>query len=106
MALLIKYLEYIPNKLVTLPELEEEEEEAAADDLQKLKAEICEIATLYSLRYLDAFGEGGYLGPFVEKTWGLLTTIKPGFKYDLVRFLFLPNFLPSRLYLILFAFGR
>jgi hypothetical protein len=36
------------------------------------------------LRYLDAFGEGGYLGPFVERTWGLLTKLGAGVKYDTV----------------------
>jgi len=49
------------------------------------KAEICDIVQLYSLRYLDAFGEAGFLGPFVEKTWGLLTKLGPAVKYDTVR---------------------
>lgn len=84
MALLIKYLDYTPPTGMIEAGGEDEEEEEAGD-LQKLKAEICEIATLYSLRYLDAFGEGGYLGAFVERTWGLLTKLGGGFKYDIVR---------------------
>lgn len=82
MALLIKYLDYTSPASITAGVEEDEEEEAG--DLEKIKAEICEIATLYSLRYLDAFGEGNYLGPFVERTWGLLTKLGLGVKYDIV----------------------
>lgn len=83
MPLLIKYLDYTPPPGSTASE-EEEEEETEAGELEKIKAEICEIATLYSLRYLDAFGEGGYLGPFVERTWGLLTKLGLGVRHDIV----------------------
>ena len=86
MALLLKYLDYTPSAQL-LGSSGEEDEEEEAGDLERLKAEICEIASLYSLRYLDAFGEGGYLGPFVEKTWGLLTKLGAGVKYDIVSLL-------------------
>ncbi|GAA5979655.1 hypothetical protein JCM5350_003797 [Sporobolomyces pararoseus] len=79
MPLLLKYLDYTPPFPTSADEDDEEEEQG---DLESAKAEICEIAQLYSLRYLDAFGEGGYLGPFVEKTWGLLTKLGAGVKYD------------------------
>ncbi|GAA5913683.1 importin-alpha export receptor [Sporobolomyces salmoneus] len=79
MPLLLKYLDY-STPFPTPAEEDDEEEEQG--DLESAKAEICEIAQLYSLRYLDAFGEGGYLGPFVEKTWGLLTKLGSGVKYD------------------------
>lgn len=79
MPLLLKYLDYSTPFPTPADEDDEEEEQG---DLESAKAEICEIAQLYSLRYLDAFGEGGYLGPFVEKTWGLLTKLGSGVKYD------------------------
>lgn len=88
MSLLLKYLDYTPSTtLVPVEENEDEEEEAG--DLERVKAEICEIATLYSLRYLDAMGEGGFLQPFVERTWGLLTRLGSAVKYDIVRPFFL-----------------
>jgi len=78
MPLLLKYLDYS----TPFPSQDDDDEEEEQGDLESAKAEICEIAQLYSLRYLDAFGEGGYLGPFVEKTWGLLTKLGAGVKYD------------------------
>ena len=83
MKLLLKYLDYSPPASVKAPGDDDDEEEESGD-LENIKAEVCEIAQLYSLRYLDAFGEGGYLGPFVESTWGLLTKLGPGVKYDVV----------------------
>ncbi|BGP16685.1 hypothetical protein JCM10213_000398 [Rhodosporidiobolus nylandii] len=80
MPLLLKYLDYAPP--ANLYQVDEDDEDEEAGDLEAAKAEICEIAQLYSLRYLDAFGEGGYLGPFVEKTWGLLTKLGPQVRYD------------------------
>ncbi|GAA5820705.1 hypothetical protein JCM11251_003120 [Rhodosporidiobolus azoricus] len=80
MPLLLKYLDYSPPAHLSTADEDDEEEEAG--DLEAAKAEICEIVQLYSLRYLDAFGEGGYLGPFVEKTWGLLTKLGPQVRYD------------------------
>lgn len=85
MALLLKYLDYAPPASVKQPGQDDDDEEEESGDLEKIKAEVCEIAQLYSLRYLDAFGEGGYLGPFVERTWGLLTKLGAGVKYDVVR---------------------
>jgi exportin-2 (importin alpha re-exporter) len=83
MPLLLKYLDYAPPAHLSTADEDDEDEEAG--DLEAAKAEICEIAQLYALRYLDAFGEGGYLGPFVEKTWGLLTKLGPQVRYDGVR---------------------
>ncbi|GAA6061481.1 hypothetical protein JCM10212_002560 [Sporobolomyces blumeae] len=80
MPLLLKYLDY--STPFPSADADDDDEEEEAGDLESAKAEICEIAQLYSLRYLDAFGEGGYLGPFVEKTWGLLTKLGSGVKYD------------------------
>lgn len=80
MGLLLKYLDYVPPHPVA-----DEDEDEEATELEKIKAEVCEIATLYSLRYLDAFEEGHFLGPFVERTWGLLTKLGAGVKYDIVR---------------------
>lgn len=83
MTLLLKYLEYVPPPQFNTSSGEDDEDEEATD-LEKIKAQVCEIAELYSLRYLDAFGEGGFLAPFVEKTWGLLTGLGKGVKYDTV----------------------
>ncbi|GAA5967687.1 hypothetical protein JCM11641_005736 [Rhodosporidiobolus odoratus] len=80
MPLLLKYLDYTPPAHLSTADEDDEDEEAG--DLEAAKAEIAEIAQLYALRYLDAFGEGGYLGPFVEKTWGLLTKLGPQVRYD------------------------
>ncbi|KAM0752941.1 putative importin-alpha export receptor [Meredithblackwellia eburnea MCA 4105] len=84
MTLLLKYLDYSPSGSTAAAALEDDEDEEEAGDLEKFKAEICEIATLYSQRYLDAFGEGGFLGPFVERTWGLLTKLGKAVKYDIL----------------------
>ncbi|GAA5865792.1 hypothetical protein JCM8547_002779 [Rhodosporidiobolus lusitaniae] len=81
MPLLLKYLDYTPPATL-VPPVDDDDEDEEATDLEAAKAEVCEIAQLYSLRYLDAFGEGGYLGPFVEKTWGLLTKLGPQVRYD------------------------
>jgi exportin-2 (importin alpha re-exporter) len=87
MALLLKYLDYRTPAHLIVPSQSsvEEDDDDPPSDLEKIKSQVCEIATLYSLRYLDAFGEGGYLGPFVERTWGLLTGLGNGSKYDSVR---------------------
>ncbi|GAA5843511.1 hypothetical protein JCM9279_000773 [Rhodotorula babjevae] len=79
MPLLLKYLDFAPPGA---PADDDDDEDEAAGDLEMAKAEICDIVQLYSLRYLDAFGEGGFMGPFVEKTWGLLTKLGPAVKYD------------------------
>lgn len=84
MALLLKYLDYTPTGALAPPPDDDDDEESDATELEKIKAEVCEIARLYSLRYLDAFGEGGFLGPFVERTWGLLTRLGKGVKYDIL----------------------
>ncbi|ORY84121.1 putative importin-alpha export receptor [Leucosporidium creatinivorum] len=74
MNLLLKYLDYVPPASVKAPGADDDDEEEESSDLEKIKAEVCEIAQLYSLRYLDAFGEG--------RTWGLLTKLGAGVKYD------------------------
>ncbi|KDE04885.1 hypothetical protein MVLG_04744 [Microbotryum lychnidis-dioicae p1A1 Lamole] len=81
MTLLLRYLDYSPSAALQTPDTDDDDEEAAGD-MENIKAEVCEIAQLYSLRYLDAFGEGGYLGPFVQKTWELLTKLGLAVKYD------------------------
>ncbi|CAG0917110.1 unnamed protein product [Notodromas monacha] len=48
--------------------------------LEKLKAEICDIASLYAQKYGEEFEQ--YLGPFVTSTWNLLTTTSNALKYD------------------------
>lgn len=78
MSLLLTYLSYVPPSHLVPLDTEEED----VTDLEQVKSEICEIASLYSVRYLDAFGEGGFLGPFVEKTWTLLIAVGKGMRYD------------------------
>ncbi|SCV72042.1 BQ2448_4736 [Microbotryum intermedium] len=82
MTLLLKYLDYTPPPALQTANNDDDDDDEAAGDLENIKAEVCEIAQLYSLRYLDAFGEGGYLGPFVQKTWELLTKLGLAVKYD------------------------
>ncbi|KAK4047944.1 importin-alpha export receptor [Microbotryomycetes sp. JL221] len=86
MNLLLKYLDYEPPQHIKQATSDDndddDDEQTEPTDLEHIKAQVCEIAQLYSLRYLDAFGEGGFLGPFVEKTWGLLTKLGSAVKYD------------------------
>lgn len=78
MGLLHKYLTWSRPELVT-PDDDDEEE---AGPLEKIRASICEIAELYTQRYLDVFT---MMEKFVETTWTLVTAIGPSVKYDIVR---------------------
>lgn len=96
MPLLLKYLDYSPFPIpAPSADDDDDDETEEAGDLEKLKAEVCEIATLYSQRYLDAFAgegtDGGFMGRFVASTWGLLTKLGKGVKYDIVRPTLLPR---------------
>lgn len=81
MPMIFSYINYSPPGASASKDDDEEED---ATDLEKVQAEVCDIANLYSVRYLDAFGDGGYLQPFVEHTWQLLTRVGRGVKYDLL----------------------
>jgi len=78
MALLHKYLTWTRPELVT-PDNDDDEEEAGP--LEKIRASICEIAELYTQRYLDAFP---MMDKFVETTWTLVTGLGSSVKYDIV----------------------
>jgi exportin-2 (importin alpha re-exporter) len=77
MALLHKYLTWTRPELTT-PDDDDEEE---AGPLEKIRASICEIAELYTQRYLDAFP---MIDKFVETTWTLVTGLGSSVKYDIV----------------------
>ncbi|CAG8707166.1 4269_t:CDS:10 [Cetraspora pellucida] len=74
MALLHKYIVY-SNPLL------ESESEDEAGILEKIKSSICEIITLYTMKYEELFI---MLPQFVETVWLLLTTIGIEAKYDLL----------------------
>lgn len=84
MGLLSKYLQFSLPPVPTITIQGEEEEDEEETDLEKIQAEICDIATLYALRYLDAFEEGGFVAMFVENVWGLLMKAGRGVRYDSV----------------------
>lgn len=50
--------------------------------LEQLKAQICEVVSLYASQYSEEFEP--YLANFVEKVWGLLKSTGPQVKYDLL----------------------
>lgn len=74
-SLLHKYLTYENPLLAT-------DDDAESGPLEFVKAEICEVMTLYMQKYEDAFGE--LCTPFITSTWSLLTTIGPETKYDIL----------------------
>lgn len=78
MALLHKYLTWTRPELVS-----DDEDDEEAGPLEKIRASICEIAELYTQRYLDAFT---MMEKFVETTWTLVTSLGSSVKYDIVRF--------------------
>jgi exportin-2 (importin alpha re-exporter) len=84
MGLLSKYLQFSLPAVPTIQIQGAEEEDEEETDLEKIQAEICDIATLYALRYLDAFEEGGFVAMFVERVWGLLMKAGRGVRYDSV----------------------
>lgn len=79
MALLHKYLTWSRPELVT-PD-DDDEEEGEASPLEKIRASICEIAELYTQRYLEVFS---MMEQFVETTWTLVTRLGSSTKYDIV----------------------
>ncbi|KZF21366.1 putative importin alpha re-exporter [Xylona heveae TC161] len=74
-TLLHKYLTY-DNPLL------HSDDESESGPLEFVKAGIFEALVLYVQKYEDAFGP--LLGPFVESSWVLLTTIGPETKYDIL----------------------
>lgn len=74
-ALLQKYLKYDNNLLHT-------DEDSEAGFLEYVKAAIFGVLTLWAQKYEDEFGQ--YIGQFVESSWGLLTTVGPQAKYDMM----------------------
>ncbi|KAH9814533.1 Cse1-domain-containing protein [Melampsora americana] len=76
----------------------EDDEEAEAGDLEKIKASICEVAELYSQRYLDVFP---MMGMFAETCWAMLTRLGQEQRYDILiskatRFLSVVVRMPSQ----------
>lgn len=74
-SLLLKYLTF-ENKLL-----------ATADDtdagiLEHVKAGIFEVLELWVLKYEEDFGK--HVGPFIESSWNLLTTIGLEVKFDIL----------------------
>ncbi|KAK0534025.1 importin-alpha export receptor [Tilletia horrida] len=83
-SLFIKYLSFTrpelagePDEAIT-PE-QGEEDETQPGPLELMRTEICEIAELYSHRYLDAFEA---LPQFVQAVWEMLGSCGPLRKYD------------------------
>ncbi|KAI8459413.1 Cse1-domain-containing protein [Phakopsora pachyrhizi] len=78
MNLLHKYLTWEIPSLVTSAD---DDDEAEAGDLEKIRSSICEVAELYSQRYLDVFP---MMGSFVETCWALLVRLGPQQRYDIL----------------------
>ncbi|POW09302.1 hypothetical protein PSHT_09204 [Puccinia striiformis] len=73
MNLLHKYLTWDIPYLVSEQQAEaDDEEEGEAGDLEKIRAGICEVVELYSLRYLDVFP---MMDVFVKTCWDMLTKL-------------------------------
>ncbi|PLW07427.1 hypothetical protein PCASD_22407 [Puccinia coronata f. sp. avenae] len=73
MNLLHKYLTWeIPYLVSDRPQETDDEEEGEAGDLEKIRAGICEVVELYSLRYLDVFP---MMDVFVKTCWDMLTRL-------------------------------
>ena len=75
MAVFHKYLIYTNPLLVT-----DDDEESGL--LEKVKAGVCEVLVLYTLKYEDVFDD--LLQNFVSSTWMLLTNTGLELKYDIV----------------------
>lgn len=73
--IVFKYLTY-SNSIVS------SDDEDEAGPLEKMKASICEILKLYTVKYEEEFQN--LLPKFVEATWTLLTTTGTQPKYDLL----------------------
>jgi exportin-2 (importin alpha re-exporter) len=75
MSLLHKYLSY-DNPLLNT------DDDNEPGPLEFMKAGICEVLILYVQKYEDAFGP--LVGGFITSVWGLLTTVGPQTKYDIL----------------------
>ncbi|KAF5710432.1 importin-alpha export receptor [Fusarium mundagurra] len=73
--LLHKYLTY-SNPLL---ETDDDTETSVVDTV---KADICEILELFTVKYDEDFSK--YCQPFIEKAWNLLSSTGPETKYDLI----------------------
>ncbi|KNZ48960.1 hypothetical protein VP01_52g9 [Puccinia sorghi] len=83
MSLLHKYLTWeIPYLLSDRQQEADDEEEGEAGDLEKIRASICEVVELYSLRYLDVFP---MMDVFVKTCWDMLTRLGRQQRSDIVR---------------------
>jgi exportin-2 (importin alpha re-exporter) len=82
MNLLHKYLTWeIPYLVSDRPQETDDEEEGEAGDLEKIRAGICEVVELYSLRYLDVFP---MMDVFVKTCWDMLTRLGRQQRSDIV----------------------
>lgn len=79
MSLLHKYLTWSRPELISQDS--DDDEEGEAGPLEKIRASICEIAELYTQRYLEVFP---MMEQFVETTWTLVTGLGSSTKYDIV----------------------
>lgn len=84
-VLLEKYLKYDNPLLHT-------DDESEVGPLERVKAEIFEVLSLYVQKYEDAFGP--YVGQFIGSSWNLLITVSSDIKYDILASRAL-NFLSS-----------
>lgn len=99
MTLLHKYLTWeIPYLSAQHQETGDDEEEGEAGELEKIRASICEVIQLYSLRYLDVFP---MMDVFVKTCWDMLTRLGPQQRSDILvskatRFLSVVVRMPSQ----------
>lgn len=56
--------------VVLPPALEQTQLDVEPGDLERLKTEVCEVATLFSQRFEDLFGD--YTRGFIDAIWQLL----------------------------------
>ncbi|KAF5230313.1 hypothetical protein FANTH_13913 [Fusarium anthophilum] len=73
--LLHKYLTY-SNPLL------ETDDDTETSIVDTVKADICEILELFTVKYDEDFSK--YCQPFIEKAWNLLSSTGPETKYDLI----------------------
>ncbi|KAF5706327.1 putative importin-alpha export receptor [Fusarium globosum] len=73
--LLHKYLTY-SNPLL------ETDDDTETSIVDTVKADICEILELFTVKYDEDFSK--YCQPFIEKAWNLLSSTGPEIKYDLI----------------------
>lgn len=74
-SLLHKYLVYDNQSLAT-------DDDSEAGMLEHTKADIFEAIEMWVQKYEEEFGP--YVGQFIESSWGLLTTLGPQVKYDIL----------------------